>query len=172
MPRKPDAALLPGVCDFIRDGEAPRPFAVPFRHKGQRVDAWVMAHGAVPDDEDPADTAQRNAIAGAPVEFATSRRCPRCGPLAAGDSPLCPTCSRRVIVSREVIRRAPPVEYGPTTCWEERREVCGWPVKAVRHGRLSEMRRACPDQATVDEMERLRVLAGKAPEKSFRLASC
>lgn len=173
MPRHPAKLLKPDprVDKFLATGEISRRWAVNHRLKGSRSEPWIAGPSTV-ISENPADTAHRNSLCGEPQSYDTERNCRKCGPLHPGDSPLCPTCDSPIITLRRVSHRADPVEYGSDVRWETRDiapDTGLVTAKHVRHGRLSEFRRECPDEREKAAMQRLRVAGAAVPNKVFML---
>lgn len=157
--------VLPvSVVEFGESGElGPRIFAVERTAPGHRVDPWQLGGGhEIPGVDDPGDATQRNSLLGVPMGYETE----------TGKNPL--TGKQETI--RRVVQRTEPVEFGGYLRWEERHLDGDGPdaveiSREIRFGRLSEFRRACPDQTEKRNRQRLGIVGAPAPGKVFRLAS-
>jgi len=196
MPR-PAAKLIkpdPRIEHYLETGEIDRRWAATNYNSGHHVESWLASSQDV-RAEDPADTAKRNSLCGAPEEFDTERICKRCGPIPGKDyEPLCPQCHRRLDMRRIVVRRADPLEFGPVIRWEEREVVLierkdaegkikrnregeiqystKTLAKDVRFGRVSEFQRAVTDEQERIKREQLGVSGNRAPDRVFLLPPC
>lgn len=143
--------LPDSVIEFGRTGAlGPRPFAVENRQAPKALDDRLGGGHEIPEVEDPADVSARNTLLGEPIEYETETE----------------TVAGKPQTQRRVVRRGPPVEFGPRQRWEVRHQDGSTEVHV---GQLSALRRAAPDAAEKANRQRLGIVGAPLPERTSRL---